>query len=171
MAPSKTDLDRYTMHLNHALAMESALVGYLEKRAAAAHQPELKQRLQAHRDETVRHRETMRELILSLHAEPTPAGASVQAPIAHSLVGKMLTALESETEDRLLEDTLTLYAVEQYEEAVYSALALAARSLGYADHAARFDAIRQQERSTADFLANHLPALVREAFPPESKAA
>jgi ferritin-like metal-binding protein YciE len=171
MPPSRTDLDRYVMHLNHALAMESALSGYLDKRAAAAHQPELKQRLHAHRDETVRHRESVRELIVALRGEPTLTSASVQAPITRSLAGRMLTALESEAEDRLLEDMLTLYAVERYEDALYSALALAARNLGYTDHAARFDAIRAEENSTADFLAHHLPAVVREAFPPEAQAA
>ena len=168
---SATDRDRYVLHLNHALAMESALLDRLEQRAAAVHQPELRQRLLTHRDETLQHRDAVRDMLTALHAEPTPTSAKAQSPVTPSLMGKVLTALESETEDKLLDDSLTDYALESYEAAVYSALALIARNLGYAEHATRFEAMRQQERAAADFFAAHLPAIVREAFPPAARAA
>ncbi len=171
MPPSTTDLDRYVMHLNHALAMEAALVDHLEKRAAAVHQPELKQRLLAHRDESVQHRNALHDIVTSLRAEPTTAAASVQPPVATGLAGRVLAALQSEAEDRLLDDSLADYALEQYEAALYGALTQIARNLGYGAHAGRFEAIRQQERAMAEFLATHQPAIVREAFPPEAQAA
>lgn len=171
MPTTSNEHDRYLLHLNHALAMENALVDHLDKRAAAVTDPQAKQRLRRHRDETVQHADSLRDIIVSLKGEPTSAKAVVQSPIAAGLVGKMMSALESGKEDRQLEESLADYAIESYEAAVYSALLLIARNLGYPQHAARFDAIRQQERDLADFLSATLPAAIRETFPPVSQAA
>lgn len=171
MPPTASEHGRYVLHLNHALAMERALVDHLEKRAAAAPHPSVRQRVLQHRDETIQHRETVREVIASLHGEPTPTKAVVQSPITAGIVGKVMTALESEKEDRVLAEDLADYAVEQYEAALYSALILIARNLGYAQHAAKFEAMRQQERAMAEFIVAGQPAAVREAFPPGAQAA
>lgn len=168
---ASSEHDRYVLHLNTALAMESALVDHLEKRATEISNPEVKRRIQQHRDETIQHRETVRTIIEGIQGEPTASKATVQPPIAPGLVGKVMTALESEKEDRLLREDLADFAVENYEAALYSGLALIARNIGYAQHATQFDAIRQQERDMAEFIAAHQPAAIREAFPPASRAA
>jgi ferritin-like metal-binding protein YciE len=171
MPPSTSDLDRYVLHLNHALAMETALVDHLEKRAAGAPSAKVRERVLAHRSETIEHRDTVRNIINALHAEPTPTTANVQPPVTPGLLGKVLTTLESEKMDRKLDESLGDYAVEQYEAAFYQALGLIARNLGFAEHGAQFEAIRREEMAMADFLAEQLPDLVSEAFPPEAKAA
>ncbi|HXE31994.1 MAG TPA: DUF892 family protein [Terriglobales bacterium] len=169
--PPTSQHDRYLLHLNHALAMESALVDHLEKRAAAVASPRAREQFLRHRDETAHHREIVREIIESLQGEPTASKANVQPPIAASLVGKVMDALEREKEDRALADDLADFAVENYEAAFYGVLILIARSLGFGNHVSRFDAIRQQEQAMADAVAARLPLAVREAFPPLSQAA
>jgi len=171
MPPTSSEQDRYILHLNHALAMESALVDHLEKRADAEPMPAVSQRLRLHRDQTIQHRETVRAIIESVQGEPTASKAVVQPAIAPGIVGKVMTALESEKEDRLLLESLADYAVEHYEAGLYSALILIARNLGYAQHAVQFEAIRQQERDMAEFIAATQPAAIQEAFPPSSRAA
>ena len=168
---ASSEHDRYILHLNSALAMESALVDHLEKRAAEITNAVVKQRLLQHRDETIQHRETVRSIIEGLHGEPTSSKATVQSPVVPGLVGKVMTALESEKEDRLLREDLADFAVENYEAALYTGLSLIARNVGYAQHASQFDAIRQQERDMADFIAEHQPGAIREAFPPITRAA
>lgn len=168
---SSSEHERYILHLNHALAMEHALVDHLEKRAAAAAHPQTRQRLLQHRDETVQHRNTLREIITALQGEPTATKAVVQPPITPGIVGKVMTALESEKEDRMLMEDLADYSIEHYEAGLYSALILVARNLGYPQHASQFEIIRQQERDMADFIAHSQPAAIREAFPPVGRAA
>lgn len=171
MPVSSSEHDRYILHLNHALAMESALVDHLEKRAAAVPKPDVRQQLLRHRDETIQHRETVRDCIQSLAGEATTTKANVQAPITPGVLGKVMTALESEKEDKLLMEDLADYAVECYEDALYAGLALIARNVGYPHHATRFEEIRKQERAMADFISAHQPDAVRDAFPPIAQAA
>ena len=126
MPKSSNEHDRYVLHLNQALAMESALVDHLEKRAAAVPDAKVRERILQHRDETIQHRETVRDCIQGLGGEPTATKAVVQPPVEPGLIGKVMTALESEKEDRLLSEDLADYAVEHYEAALYSGLAPAA---------------------------------------------
>lgn len=169
--PASRERDRYILHLNHALAMEAALVDHLEKRAAAVPNANVRQRLLQHRDETMQHRDTVRAAILAVQGEPTSTKAVVQPPIAPGVFGKVMTALESEKQDRQLQDDLADFAVENYESALYNALILIARNLGHEDQASRFETIRNQELAMAAFIESHQPAAIRNAFPPVSRAA
>ncbi len=171
MPINSSEHDRYILHLNHALALEAALVDHLEKRAASVSNPVVRQRLLEHRDETVQHREAVRDCIQSLAGEATTTKAVVQSAIAPGLLGKVMTALESEKEDRALMEDLADFAVENYEDGLYAGISLIARNLGFPHHATRFEQIRKQERAMADFIAEHQPEAVREAFPPVAKAA
>jgi ferritin-like metal-binding protein YciE len=171
MPTTSSELDRYILHLNHALAMEAALVDHLEKRAQAVSNPEVRQRILQHRDETLQHRDTVQEIIKSVNGEPTTTKAVVQPPITPGILGKVMTALESEKEDRLLSEDLADFAVEHYEAGLYSALMLIARNVGYPQHASRFEIIRQQEQDMADFIESGQPTAIREAFPPAAQAA
>lgn len=171
MPKSSNEHDRYVLHLNQALAMESALVDHLEKRAAAVPDAKVRERILQHRDETIQHRETVRDCIQGLGGEPTATKAVVQPPVEPGLIGKVMTALESEKEDRLLSEDLADYAVEHYEAALYSGLALIARNLGYPQHSTRFQQIREQERAMAEFIAAHQAPSIEQAFPPLERAA
>ncbi len=168
---ASTEQERYILHLNHALAMESALIDHLERRSHEVSVQEVRQRILQHRDETVRHRDTVREIIESLGGEPTSTKANVQSPVTPGMLGKVLTALESEKEDRMLLESLADFAVEHYEAGVYQALAQIARNLGFEGHISRFDSIRQQEESMAEFIGQATPQAIHTAFPPERKAA
>src|SRR5690348_26553 len=106
MALTSGEQDRYILHLNHALAMEVALIDHLEKRAAAVPHAHVRDRLLQHRDETRAHAATVRGIIESLEGEPTSTKAVVQPPITPSMLGKVMTALESEKSDRLLSEDL-----------------------------------------------------------------
>jgi len=169
--PTSSESDRYILHLNSALAMESALADHLEKRADAVPDARVRQRILQHRDETLQHRESVKDIITALKGEPTTTKAVVQPPITPGIMGKVMTALESEKEDWLLREDLADFAVENYEAALYSGLILIARNLGHAEHAARFETIRDQEIEMAEFIKSNQPAMVREAFPPLSQAA
>lgn len=168
---ASTEQERYILHLNHALAMESALIDHLERRAQETPMQEVRQRILQHRDETVQHRDTVREIIESLSGEPTSTKANIQPPVTPGMLGKVLTALESEKEDRLLLETLADYSVEHYESGVYQSLAQIARNLGFSSHASRFDGIRQQEENMAAFISKATPQAINMSFPPERKAA
>lgn len=163
--------ERYILHLNSALAMESALVDHLYERADAVMDTRARQRILQHRDETLQHRETVKEIIVELNGDPTSTKAVVQAPVTPSIFGKVMTGLESENEDRQLREDLADFAVEKYEAALYGSLALIARNLGYPAHVAKFEAIRKQEQDMADFIESSQPAMVRQAFPPLPQAA
>lgn len=171
MPKSSTEHDRYVLHLNQALAMESALVDHLEKRAAAVPDAVVRERILLHREETMQHRETVRDCIQAVGGEPTATRAVVQSPIVPGLIGKVMTALESEKEDKLLLENLADYAVEHYEAALYGGLGLIARNVGYPQHAARFQQIREQERAMADFIAARQAPSIEQAFPPLPQAA
>lgn len=166
-----TEKDRYILHLNHALAMEAALVDHLEKRAAEVPEAEVRQKILDHKIQTAQHRDAVHNLIVALGGTPTPTKASVQSPITPGLVGKVMTALESEKEDKLLAADLADFAVEQFESGLYNALILIARNLGYSEHASTFESIRRQELDMADFIAAHQPAAIQSAFPPSARAA
>lgn len=163
-----SEQDRYLLHLNRALAMESALVDHLEKRAQEINSPKIKERVEQHRGETIEHRETVRGVIQSLGGQPTSGKASVQSPISPGLIGTVKSALEGEKEDKALSQTLADYSVEEFEAALYLVLAQIARNLGHSDHAPLFDRIRREEQGMAEFLASCGPEAVDEAFPPIS---
>ena len=171
MALSSGEQDRYILHLNQALAMESALVDHLEKRAGAVPHIQVREKLLHHREQTREHAQKVRAIIQSLAGEPTATKSVVQSSITPSVLGKVMTALESEKADRLLAEDLADYAVENYEAAVYSGLANIARNLGFPEHASQFELIRKQELEMAEFIAAAQPGAIREAFPPASRAA
>lgn len=162
------EIDRYVLHLNHALAMEAALVDHLARRAAEIDDPDIKERFEHHRQETVEHKQTVRRRIEALQADLVPSQARVQPPIVS---GVPSSSSSSPAEDKKLMEAMADYAVESYEAAVYAALAQIARSVGHADDAPDFDRIRRQEISMASFLAECQPALVRAAFPSAARAA
>lgn len=163
-----TEQERYILHLNHALAMENALVDHLEKRAQDIGSARIKLRVQQHRDETIDHRETLRSMIQSLNAQPTNGKATVQSPVGSGLIGSVKAALEGEKADHALNEALADYAVEHFESGVYMALAQMARNLGYPEHVPDFDRIQRQEQAMAEFIAHAGPEIVDQAFPPVS---
>lgn len=163
--------ERYLLHLNHALSMESALVDHLEQRAAAVDAPKIKQRLQDHRAQTINHRDTLRQLIQAIGGQPTTAKANVQAPITAGVLGSVRDAIEAEKADQAITKALADYAVENFEAGVYLALAEMARNLGHNEHVGPFDRIRQQEEEMAQFLASCTPEVVDQAFPSAGQRA
>ncbi|MGH9535975.1 MAG: DUF892 family protein [Terriglobales bacterium] len=165
------ETDRYLLHLNHALSMESALVDHLEQRAAAVEVPKIKQRIQDHRTQTIHHRDTVQRIIQSLGGQPTAAKANVQSPIASGVMGAVRDAIELEKGDQALAKALADYAVENFEAGVYLALAEIARNLNHGEHVADFDHIRQEEEEMAQFLGNSAAEVVDEAFPPAGRRA
>jgi len=171
MALTSGEQDRYILHLNHALAMESALIDHLEKRAAAVPHAHLRDKLLQHREQTREHAQTVRGIILSLSGEPTGTKAVVQPPITPGILGKVMSALESDKSDRLLAENLADCAVENYEAALYSSLALIARNLGFPEDASQYDRIRQEEQEMAEFLTTAQAEIIREAFPSVPRAA
>ncbi len=162
---STADKDRYLLHLNHALAMESALVDHLQQRARAVPLAAARVRLEQHHRETLEHRDRVRAIIQSLGGDPTPGKANVQPPITPGLLGKMVKALEAEKSDQALMEALADYAVENYEAGLYMALGLMAENLGLMEHIRDFDRIREQEEAMARFLSASTPELVNYAFP------
>lgn len=163
--------ERYLLHLNHALAMESALVDHLEQRAAAVDSPKIRQRMQDHRAQTINHRDTVRRCIEALGGQPTTAKANVQPPISPGVLGAVRNAIEAEKADQAISKAVADYAVENFEAGAYLALAEIARNLGHGEQAGEFDRIRQQEEEMAQFLSSCTPEVVDRAFPAAGERA
>ena len=166
-----TEMDRYLLHLNHALSMEAALVDHLEERAREVEAPKIKQRIQDHRTQTMDHRDTVKGIIQSLGGQPTAAKSNVQPPITPGVVGKVREAIEAERPDQALAKALADCAVEHYEAATYLALGEIARNVNHAEHVPEFDRIRQEEEEMAQFVLNAVPEVVEQAFPSAGRRA
>lgn len=165
------EMERYLLHLNHALAMESALVDHLEQRAAAVDAPQIRQRIQDHRTQTLDHRDTIKRLVQTLGGQPTTSKANVQAPISPGVLGTVRDAIAADSADQAITKALADYAVENFEAGVYLALAEIARQVGRQEHVADFDRIRQEEEEMAQFLASCTPQLAAQAFPASGQRA
>jgi ferritin-like metal-binding protein YciE len=156
--------DRYILHLEHAFAMENALVDHLASRASEVDMPDVKLRIQQHQKETMGHRETVRGILTALGREAGDAKANVQPPITPSMIGKVKTAIEAEKLDREIMKGIADYSVEHYEAGIYKGLGEMARDLGYIEHAQKFSVIKEQEEEMARYLENTLPKIVDQAF-------
>lgn len=166
-----SEMERYLLHLNHALSMENALVDHLQERAREVEAPKIKQRIQDHRTQTMDHRDTVKRIIQSLGGQPTVTKSSVQPPITPGVVGKVREAIEAERADQALAKALADYAVEHFEAATYVALGEIARNLNHPEHVQEFDRIRQEEEEMAQFVLNAIPDAAEQAFPSAGRRA
>jgi ferritin-like metal-binding protein YciE len=146
--------------LNDAYAMENALIPILENHAAdAKDHPDVEARIRAHRDETRRHAELVKQCVEQLGSSTSATKTS-----AGTLFGYMQSVSTGMFSDEPVKNVLTDYATEQFEIACYSALTTAAEQLGEPRVATVCREIIRDEQRMADWLATQLPTIVREAL-------
>jgi ferritin-like metal-binding protein YciE len=146
--------------LRDAHAMETALIPVLEQHAKdASGNRMVAQRIALHAEQTRRHAELVRGCLEQLNVSESmiKSGASNVLGWAHAYSTKMFS-------DENVKNGLTDYAVEHFELACYKALEHAAMTIGDTRIAETCRMIQQDEREMADFLAEQLPAIVREAM-------
>lgn len=151
-----TDKDVLTHWLRDAYAMERGLEITLKKQAENAElSAAMRQRAEAHLEETRRHAEMVKHCLESL-------GSDVSA--IKTGMGRVMETLKGMgtvfARDERVKDALAAYASEHFEIACYKALRVAARELGEHQVVAACDRIIPDEVRMADWLDENLPAVV-----------
>jgi len=150
-------LHQLTAWLNDAYAMERALAKVLESHVRDAGEiPEIRARLEDHRDETRRHAQQVETCLALLGEKP-----SFVKTAWNSLSGKSLSPTARPWRDDLTKNLLADYTTEHLEIASYRALITAARELGQTEIAEICTGILTEETAMARWLEEHIPVVTR----------
>ena len=146
--------------LNDAHAMEHSLIHTLEQRIKEAEgHPQIKARDEQHLAETRRHAELVQGCVERLGGKTSAlkVGMSSAMGVAQGLA----TAVARDT---LVKNFLADYSAEQLEVASYTALIAGAEALGDQETIAVCQQILREDMAMAEWLAQHLPAVVQETL-------
>ena len=155
------------MHLNEALAIENAAVQRLQSRIKQTKIKNVKQRLQAHLEETKRQQERLKQLISDFgNGQKNATKDKAQLPIPTppralaNMFQKMMTSAESEL-IAAKEDAI----VENAEIILYDMLTHLAERMKAADAIAILSESLSEERAMADWLKTNTPDMVTQLWP------
>jgi ferritin-like metal-binding protein YciE len=143
--------------LSDAHAMEQSLARVLQQHVKDAQdQPEIRERLELHYEETRRHAERVRECLESLGSSP-----STMKSLAGSAVGFVQGVSTGMFRDEIVKNAIADYAMEHFEMACYSAIAAAAEDAGLTEIAQTCRDIFGEEAEMADWLEEQIPEITR----------
>ncbi|HEX2861365.1 MAG TPA: DUF892 family protein [Lacunisphaera sp.] len=149
------DTDRLVGWLNEAHAVEQGMLQVLEGHAILATEfPEIRTGLEAHRAETLRHRDQIAACLRQLGREPSPVKTLVAT--ATGVAQGLSTAL---ARDAVLRNVQADYAAESAEIAAYTALIAVAEQCALTDIAAICQGILEDEVEMAVWLEKCIPEL------------
>jgi ferritin-like metal-binding protein YciE len=163
-----TPHQKLTLHLNEALALENAAVQRLQSRIKQTRIENVKQRLQAHLEETKGQQDRLRQLISEL-GDGRKNGATkdkAQLPIhtppksLAKIFGTMMTSAESELK-AAEEDAV----VENAEIIIYDMLTHLAERMNATNAIAVLSQSLSEERSMADWIKTNMPDMVAQLWP------
>jgi ferritin-like metal-binding protein YciE len=163
-----TPHQKLTLHLNEALALENAAVQRLQSRIKQTRIENVKQRLQAHLEETKGQQDRLRQLISEL-GDGRKNGATkdkAQLPIhtppksLAKIFGTMMTSAESELK-AAKEDAV----VENAEIIIYDMLTHLAERMNATNAIAVLSQSLSEERSMADWIKTNMPDMVAQLWP------
>ena len=163
-----TSAQKLTLHLNEALAIENAAVQRLQSRIKQTKMENVRQRLQAHLEETKKQQDRLKQLIsgLSDGQKSVATKDKAQLPI-HTLprsltnmFGRMMTSAESEL-IAAKEDAI----VENAEIILYDMLTHLAERMNAANAIAILSESLSEERAMADWIRTNTPDMVAELWP------
>jgi ferritin-like metal-binding protein YciE len=146
--------------LNDAYAMENSLVHTLEGRVKEAEDhPQIRARDEQHLAETRRHAELVKGCIERLGGDTSTLKTGMA-----TVMGKVQGLSTALAKDTLVKNCLADYGAEQFEVASYTALIAGAQVLGDQETMAVCQQILREDAAMAEWLAQHLPAVVQETL-------
>ncbi|MFL6348667.1 MAG: DUF892 family protein [Nitrososphaeraceae archaeon] len=163
-----TSAQKLTLHLNEALAIENAAIQRLQSRIKQTKMENVKQRLQAHLEETKRQQDRLKQLISDLGNGQKNAATKdkAQLPIPTppksltNIFGRMMTSAEYE-----LKATKEDAIVENAEIILYDMLTHLAERMNAVNAIAILSESLSEERAMADWIKTNTPDMVAELWP------
>ena len=163
-----TSAQKLTLHLNEALAIENAAIQRLQSRIKQTKMENVRERLQAHLEETKKQQDRLKQLIsgLSDGQKSVATKDKAQLPI-HTLprsltnmFGRMMTSAESE-----LKATKEDAIIENAEIILYDMLTHLAERMNAANAIAILSESLSEERAMADWIKTNTPDMVAQLWP------
>lgn len=163
-----TSAQKLTLHLNEALAIENAAIQRLQSRIKQTRMENVRQRLQAHLEETKRQQDRLKQLISDLGNGQKNAATKdkAQLPIPTppksltNIFGRMMTSAEYEL-IAAKEDAI----VENAEIILYDMLTHLAERMNAANAIAILSQSLSEERSMADWIKTNMPDMIAQLWP------
>ena len=163
-----TSAQKLTLHLNEALAIENAAVQRLQSRIKQTKIENVKQRLQAHLEETKGQQDRLKQLISDLGDGQKSAATKdkAQLPIPTppksltNIFGRMMTSAEYE-----LKATKEDAIVENAEIILYDMLTHLAERMNAVNAIAILSESLSEEKAMADWIRTNTPDMVAELWP------
>ncbi|MFL6472327.1 MAG: DUF892 family protein [Nitrososphaeraceae archaeon] len=163
-----TSAQKLTLHLNEALAIENAAVQRLQSRIKQTKIENVKQRLQAHLEETKGQQDRLKQLISDLGDGQKSAATKdkAQLPIPTppksltNILRRTMTSAESELK-AAKEDAI----VENAEIILYDMLTHLAERMNAANAIAILSESLSEERAMADWIKTNTPDMVAQLWP------
>ena len=163
-----TSAQKLTLHLNEALAIENAAIQRLQSRIKHTKVENVKQRLQAHLEETKKQQDRLKQLISGLGNGQKSAATKdkAQLPIPTlprsltNMFGRMMTSAESEL-IAAKEDAI----VENAEIILYDMLTHLAERMNAANAISILSESLSEERAMADWIRANTPDMVAQLWP------
>jgi ferritin-like metal-binding protein YciE len=163
-----TSAQKLTLHLNEALALENAAIQRLQSRIKQTRMENVRQRLQAHLEETKRQQDRLKQLISDLGNGQKNAATKdkVQLPIPTppksltNIFGRMMTSAEYE-----LKATKEDAIVENAEIILYDMLTHLAERMNAVNAIAILSESLSEEKAMADWIRTNTPDMVAELWP------
>jgi ferritin-like metal-binding protein YciE len=163
-----TSAQKLTLHLNEALALENAAIQRLQSRIKQTRMENVRQRLQAHLEETKRQQDRLKQLISDLGNGQKNAATKdkAQLPIPTppksltNVFGRMMTSAEYEL-IAAKEDAI----VENAEIILYDMLTHLAERMNAANAIAILSQSLSEERSMADWIKTNMPDMIAQLWP------
>jgi|SRR5215212_2075468 ferritin-like metal-binding protein YciE len=163
-----TSAQRLTLHLNEALAIENAAVQRLQSRIKQTKIENVKQRLQAHLEETKGQQDRLKQLISDLGNGQKNAATKdkAQLPIPTppksltNIFGRIMTSADSEL-IAAKEDAI----VENAEIILYDMLTHLAERMNAAHAIAILSESLSEEKAMADWIKTNTPDMVAQLWP------
>jgi ferritin-like metal-binding protein YciE len=163
-----TAAQKLTLHLNEALAIENAAIQRLQSRIKQTKIENVKQRLQAHLEETKKQQDRLKQLISDLGNGQKSAATKdkAQLPIPTppksltNIFRRMMTSAESELK-AAKEDAI----VENAEIILYDMLTHLAERMNAANAISVLSQSLSEERAMADWIKTNMPDMVAQLWP------
>jgi ferritin-like metal-binding protein YciE len=163
-----TSAQKLALHLNEALAIENAAIQRLQSRIKQTRMENVRQRLQAHLEETKRQQDRLKQLISDLGNGQKNAATKdkAQLPIPTppksltNIFGRMMTSAEYE-----LKATKEDAIVENAEIILYDMLTHLAERMNAVNAIAILSESLSEEKAMADWIRTNTPDMVAELWP------
>jgi ferritin-like metal-binding protein YciE len=163
-----TSAQKLALHLNEALAIENAAIQRLQSRIKQTKVENVRQRLQAHLEETKKQQDRLKQLISGLgngqKSSATKDKAQLPIPTPPrsltNMFGRMMTSAESEL-IAAKEDAI----VENAEIILYDMLTHLAERMNATHAIAILSESLSEERAMADWIRTNTPDMVAQLWP------